>query len=276
MIIKLRENWQSMQGQSLKCLAARYSISVPSAKKYIAMTDEEVEQIAERRKNRKRKDTVTGAYLNIIYKMLRDGYTAAFVFSYVLHLGYSGNPETMARMIGHIAYNNFNIQLGAGFQYAEAYPPDVSVIRRRDILKYITVADKDTMKGTDVAKYFPALKEHYSAIQQTEDMYQKFHSILMGNEPEKLDGFIAQFENMAHISGFVDGLKKDIAPVKNAISLSVSSGFVEGNNNKFKLIKRILFGRSGLANLFRKCYATFSITRPKVSVQSMIPGLNMI
>ncbi len=236
MIIKLREDWQSMQGQSLKRLAARYSISVPSAKKYIAMTDEEVEQIAERRKNRRRKDTVTGAYLNIIYKMLRDGYTAALVFSYVLHLGYSGNPETMARMIGHIAYNNFNIQLGAGFQYAEAYPPDVSVIPRRDILKYITVADKDTMKGTDVAKYFPALKEHYPAIQQTEDMYQKFHSILMGNEPEKLDGFIAQFENMTHISGFVDGLKKDIAPVKNAISLSVSSGFAEGNNNKFKLI----------------------------------------
>jgi len=34
----------------------------------------------------------------------------------------------------------------------------------------------------------------------------------------------------------IEGIKKDIAPVKNAISFDESSGFVEGNNNKFKLI----------------------------------------
>ena len=55
------------------------------------------------------------------------------------------------------------------------------------------------------------------------------------------------------------GIKKDIAPVKNAISLPISSGFVEGNNNKFKLVKRILYGRSKLVNLFRKCYLPFMI-----------------
>lgn len=276
MIIRLRNEWRLSDGQPFKSLAARYGISVPSVKKYIAMTDEEVEKVAERRKNKKRADTVAGPYLNIIYKMMRDGYEAAFIFSYILHLGYSGNPETMARMIGHIACNNFNIHPGAGFQYTQAYPPDVSVIHRRDVLKYITVAEKDKMEGTNVAKYIPALKKRYPAIQQTEDLYQKFHSILMGNDPEKLDGFLVQYADMEHISGFVDGLKRDIAPVKNAISLSVSSGFVEGNNNKFKLIKRILFGRSGLANLFRKCYAAFSITRPGVSVQSMISGLKII
>ena len=48
--------------------------------------------------------------------------------------------------------------------------------------------------------------------------------------------------------------EKDIALIKNAISLPNSSGFVEGNNNKFKLIKRILYGRSNFVDLFRKCY----------------------
>ncbi|MEE1031858.1 MAG: transposase, partial [Ruminococcus sp.] len=43
-----------------------------------------------------------------------------------------------------------------------------------------------------------------------------------------------------------------MAPVKNAISHPESSGFVEGNNNKFKLIKRIVYGRSGLVNLSKK------------------------
>ena len=32
-----------------------------------------------------------------------------------------------------------------------------------------------------------------------------------------------------------------------------SSGFVEGNNNKFKLLKRIVYGTIGLVNLAKKC-----------------------
>ena len=38
--------------------------------------------------------------------------------------------------------------------------------------------------------------------------------------------------------------EKDIALIKNATSFPHSSGLVEGNNNKFKLIKRILYCRS--------------------------------
>ena len=63
---------------------------------------------------------------------------------------------------------------------------------------------------------------------------------------------ICKYEN-SKISSLCNGLKKDIAAVKNAISSPISSGFVEGNNNKFKLIKRIVYGKMKLVNLFRKC-----------------------
>ena len=53
------------------------------------------------------------------------------------------------------------------------------------------------------------------------------------------------------ICDFCQSIKKDIAPVKNAISYNISSGFVEGNNNKFKLIKRIVYGKSKLVFEFR-------------------------
>ena len=58
----------------------------------------------------------------------------------------------------------------------------------------------------------------------------------------------------SRVKGFIGGIEKDIALIKNAISLPNSSGYVEGNNNKFKLIKRILYGRSNFVDLFRKCY----------------------
>lgn len=54
------------------------------------------------------------------------------------------------------------------------------------------------------------------------------------------------------ITSFCNGLKKDIAPVKNAISNEINSGFVESNNNKFKLIKKIVHGKQKLITLLRK------------------------
>jgi transposase len=80
--------------------------------------------------------------------------------------------------------------------------------------------------------------------------------LLSRKEPDHLEDFIKKYETSA-IEGFIEGIKKDIAPVNNAISLDVSSGFVEGNNNKFKLIKRILYGRADLVNLFKKSYIAF-------------------
>lgn len=58
------------------------------------------------------------------------------------------------------------------------------------------------------------------------------------------------------IQGFIKSIKKDITPIKAAISFNESSGFVEGNN-KFKLIKRILYGRCNSVNLFKKSFSIF-------------------
>ncbi|WP_416378623.1 transposase, partial [Enterococcus avium] len=54
-----------------------------------------------------------------------------------------------------------------------------------------------------------------------------------------MDIFIHAYQD-SPIDSFCQSIKRDIAPIKNAISHSISSGFVEGNNNKFKLIKRIV------------------------------------
>ena len=79
------------------------------------------------------------------------------------------------------------------------------------------------------------------------EIWETFHALLMGSDPDKLDEFISKYENceIKSIRSFVEGLKMDIDAVKHAIELETSSGIVEGNNCKFKLLKRILFGRAG-------------------------------
>lgn len=93
-------------------------------------------------------------------------------------------------------------------------------------------------------------------------MFKEFHSLLMGNNEEKLDEYLEKY-GTSEIEPFCNGIKKDITPVKNAISLSVSSGFVEGNNNKFKVLKRIVYGRSGLVNLEKKKQVSIFIQRSR-------------
>lgn len=96
-----------------------------------------------------------------------------------------------------------------------------------------------------------------------------FYAILMGDSPDKLDGFLEKYKD-SPIESFVNGIKMDIAPVKNAISTSVSSGFVEGGNCRYKATKRLMFGRSGLHHLFLKTYATSIIMRTGKKASDLI------
>ncbi len=91
----------------------------------------------------------------------------------------------------------------------------------------------------------------------------------MGNDENKIDEFIKKYEK-SKLNSLCNGLKKDIAAVKNAISSKISSGFVEGNNNKFKLIKRIVYGKMNLVNLFKKCYVSFLATKDNFSIYDLI------
>ena len=86
---------------------------------------------------------------------------------------------------------------------------------------------------------------------------------------DRLDKFINEFRD-SKVNGFINGIEKDIAPIKNAISFPYSSGFVEGNNNKFKLLKRILYGRSKLVNLFKKCYVPFLMNNTDFKLVDLI------
>ena len=48
------------------------------------------------------------------------------------------------------------------------------------------------------------------------------------------------------------GLLKDIEAVENSVASPLSNGFVEGVNNKLKMIKRTMYGRGSLQVLRAK------------------------
>ena len=269
----LRREWASADHKSMKQFAKQHSVSVPALKKYLSMSEEEMAQSLEIKEYKKRR-TDMDDYMNIVFKMLSDGQKPELIYSYILHIGYKGSLHSLENHITYIALNNFSIKLRRDFHTKEVYPDDTVVIRRFDVLKYISMKNKDKMKDSDVVRYYDQIREKYPAVELCSEIWNTFYPILMGDDPDKIDDFLEKYEESA-ISPFVNGIKKDIAAVKNAISSLVSSGFVEGGNCRYKSTKRLMFGRSGINHLFKKTYAISIIMRQGKSASSLIdPWLN--
>ena len=198
-------------------------------------------------------------WLNVIYKMMADGCSNELIYFYIKNQkNFHDSEQKLAEYIYLIGKNNFpnRALFNARTTRERIIQPDVTVINRTDLLKYVLTCNPKIKRDAVIEKYIDEIKNQYPVVEKVERMFQEFHSLLMGKDETKLDEYLERYSN-SEIQAFCNGLKKDIAPVKNAISLSISSGFVEGNNNKFKALKRIVYGRSRLVNLEKKCKLAF-------------------
>lgn len=267
MIINLRKRLKCSNCHETKMIAKEFNISIPSLRKYKKMTDEEVENIDKLNEYKKSKSKLDD-YSNIVYKMLKDDISQEYIFAYVKKKGCEASDKYLIDYINSVAKNN-------GFAYKEKnsfikleYPSDVTVITRYELLKYILTLNPLKTKNKDIENNIEMIFEKYPIVKQTQEIFKDFHEIMFSANPDNLDLFIEIYKDI--IPSFCNGLKKDIAPVKQAISLEISSGFVEGNNNKFKLIKRIVYGKSKLCNLLKRSYISFMSTIDNFDISCIV------
>jgi transposase len=245
-------------------LSGRYEATIGTLKKYINMTDEEIASISNT-KNKEEGKTNLGDYWNTIYKMLKDEIDPGIIFSYILKKGYKGGQSTLHKAIYNISSANFGRKFNHASLYRWKNPEGIVKIGRNDFKAFITGHKKD--EATE--KLFLEASQKAPLLLELEGIYEEFQRILMGNQRDELDEYL-DLHSEGHIAGFVKSIKKDIAPIKNAISFKENSGFVEGGNHKFKLIKRLHYGRLCLDNLFKKCWFAFKVNDEQFSLSEMI------
>ena len=273
MIKEIQSFWAESEKKRIKTVAEQFHLSLPCAKKYIYMSSKELEEL-DTPKNYKKRESAMNEWLNVIFKMMLDGHTNETIYFYIKeHPDFNESEKKLQKYIYLIGKNNFpdRIPFNANYLMEKVLPPDVICFKRTEILKYLLTCNPKKQKDLELGKYIDVIKEAYPVAAYVETVFKDFHRIIMGNSPDEIDVFIEQYEESV-ISTFCKGLKKDIAPVKNAISHRESSGFVEGNNNKFKLIKRILYGRSKIVNLFRKCYLPFLMNNSDFQLMDLLHG----
>lgn len=259
-----------MRKRRYKTIAKEFQLSLATTKKYINMSLNDIQNLDNPRDYKKRK-TIMDDYINIIYKMLKDGINDSVIYSYIKLKGYNGSSNSLLNYIKCIGQNNFRNKGLFNNLYIKklVYPENIIVIKRNNLLKYLLTINPKIGKDKIIHENIVIIKEKYPVVTKVEEMFSSFHKTIMGGVPDELDLFINKYGNM-EIDDFCEGLKKDITPAKNAISYKVSSGFVEGNNNKFKLIKRIVYGRSNLVNLSKKCFLAFSMKKSDFDLHDLI------
>ena len=259
LITAVRERMNGEDRPAAATVAREFGLHPATVKRYAAMEEDEVERIPGSGTGGTRPCALDGCE-NIIFKMLRDGYGTEFVYGYVISRGYSGSRGGLSTAIYNIGRNHFGMHKCVHFGVEKTKVPGRITLSRGDILKYMTITDKERMKDTDVAKCYGLVREKYPVIMYCEEKWNEFHRILMGQSTDALDGFIAA-NTGGRIGGFVQGLLKDRKAITNAMTLGVNSGFVEGCNCKEKLIKRIMYGRAKHDHLFMKVYVASIIER---------------
>ena len=83
---------------------------------------------------------------------------------------------------------------------------------------------------------------------------KEFYEIIYSKHEEKLNAWLVKLEkfNIPELQTYVNGIRKDIVAVKNGIAMQYNNGLAEGNVNKLKVIKRIMYGRNSFELLKAK------------------------
>ena len=77
---------------------------------------------------------------------------------------------------------------------------------------------------------------------------QEFVTMLKDRQVEALDSWLkrAKDAQVAELSSFVNGIRRDYGAVRAAFSSQWSNGSTEGHVNRLKFLKRQMFGRAHL------------------------------
>ena len=166
--------------------------------------------------------------------------------------GYDGKL-TQVKQYCHKLINELGIEHNArknsvGVHIKKNQTFDVHYVTNSDIFKYIW-SDKqiDEVDEIYIFDKYPQLKELHGCVQD-------FRKIFVQKDTKLLENFIDKYSicTIPSLQSFANGLLIDNDAVKNAVTSDLSNGFVEGNNNKVKLIKRSMYGRADLKLLRAK------------------------
>lgn len=164
---------------------------------------------------------------------------ASDLFREIAAQGYRGSRGTVAAYL-------------APFRPRHAAPPPKPAVPKVRAIASWLLRRPDNL-DTDEQLQLKQVLAACPHLQDTAAHVAAFGEMLTGRHGDRLDAWMAAVEvdDLPHLHRFVNGLRRDYDAVRNGLTLPHSSGPVEGNVNRIKMIKRQMYGRASF-DLLRK------------------------
>lgn len=194
-------------------------------------------------------------YKDEILSLIKEGYHAAGIAQKMKEEGCPLELSTIRRYAKLFADESSNDisknKKGPKAESKKALEKDVAktvVIKKQDIVRLLWM-DKPIE-----SLYLNLLYQQYPVVRKLKACIDEFRQIFIHKNMPRLYLFIECYKKseFAPIASFAKGLERDIEAVENAVASPLSNGFVEGINNRIKMIKRVMYGRCGLELLSAK------------------------
>ncbi|MEL7567543.1 MAG: transposase [Dehalobacterium sp.] len=173
------------------------------------------------------------------------------IYELVVKMGHTGKRSCFYDYCKRLVQlHDINLQRSLnilGVKRNKTKPKD-RYIGRSQIFKYLwSNFEIPAVDVTFLLEKYPLLKELKACITD-------FRSIYVNKSITFLEEFVVKYESSSNknLKSFTSGLAKDIEAVKNSVTSQYSNGFIEGNNNRLKMIKRMMYGRASLKLLRAK------------------------
>ncbi|WP_115028077.1 transposase [Acetobacterium bakii] len=195
-----------------------------------------------------RRELLSGAdrYYDYIMKSLASGMIRKDIYREIKKQGYRG------KMSAAYDYMNNLIQVH-GIEIAVYRSASLeSISRKKQLHKFDHITRRSIFRfvwlnDAVVSAYRDYLMDKYPIIGELYKCIKEFRQIFKEKSLPQLYLFIDRYKNskIKELAIFAAGLEKDLEAIENAVASDLSNGFVEGINNKLKMIKRTMYGRCG-------------------------------
>ena len=188
-------------------------------------------------------------YHEEIINCLNNGYSKSQTVKYLYEKGYDGAKSTAFEYLTKIERSSdrqFALQ-----PYVRTYTEAMKYktgskgkhkdyVTRSGVLRYLWMDESLLTK-----EHKEYLFQEYPKVAEIRKCILQFRRIFSKRNMPELYLFIERYSqsDIPEFRTFAKGLSRDLEAVENAVASTLSNGFVEGMNNKLKMIKRTMFGR---------------------------------
>lgn len=232
------------QGVSKRKLASMYHISRNTISRYLEGDPEKL--ACTQRKDRINFDSLTDEIVELLKT-----HTVKKAYLEAVKLGYNGKQsqfyEKSKKLF--IEYSLPRIKKNSDGKNTADVKITHHYVKRTDIFQQIW-----NEKGNITKHDLKQIENAYPAIMKLNNLVLEFRKIFSDKSIVRLCQFLIQNKDSSYgpVRSFVKNIIKDIRPVANAVCTEYSNGFVEGTNNKLKMIKRQGYGRCSIKLLRAK------------------------